>query len=277
MSLADVSARPAAGALAFGSVSEEGGGPPSAGVSWAAVVAGAFVTAALSLILLSLGAGLGLSSLSFWGNRGQPASEVGTAAILWLIFNEIVSSALGGYLAGRLRTRWIKIHNDEVYFRDTAHGLLVWAVAVIVSVSFMAAAASRMAGAAETGAVDAVSHAYFVDSLFRSGSSTPRAVDAATRNEADQIITYSLSQGDISAADENYLEQLVAAQTGLDQTAAQKRVSTVVAEARQALQAARKAAARLLLWIFVALLAGAFSASLAATAGGRQRDHIKSI
>jgi hypothetical protein len=274
MSLADVSSQ----RLGFGSISEESNGLQSPGVSWGAVVGGAFVTAALSLIMLSLGAGLGLSSLSFWGNAGQTTSEVGTAAILWLIFNEIVSSAMGGYLAGRLRTKWVRIHSDEVYFRDTAHGLLAWSVAVVISVSFMAAAAVSMTGdTTETRAANPASHAYFVDSLFRSGQPAARQVDAGVRDEADRIITYALSRGGMSAADESYLEQLVVAQTALDRTAAQKRVSTVVSEARQTLEASRKAAAHLLLWIFVALLAGAFSASFAATVGGRQRDHVQSI
>jgi len=98
------------------------------GVSWAAVIAGAFVTAALSVILLALGTGLGLSSISPWSNVGASASAV-VGGIVWLIAMQIIASAMGGYLAGRLRTKWATIHTHEVYFRDTAHGFLVWAVA----------------------------------------------------------------------------------------------------------------------------------------------------
>jgi len=86
------------------------------------VIAGAFVAAALSLILLALGTGLGLSSVSPWSNVGASASTVSKAAIVWLIVMQVIASAMGGYLAGRLRTKWANIHNDEVYFRDTAHG-----------------------------------------------------------------------------------------------------------------------------------------------------------
>ena len=93
----------------------------SSGVSWAAVIAGAFVAAALSLILLALGTGIGLSSVSPWSNVGASASTINNAAILWLIIIQIIASAMGGYLAGRLRTKWATIHTDEVYFRDTAH------------------------------------------------------------------------------------------------------------------------------------------------------------
>ena len=100
----------------------------SSGVSWAAVIGGAVVSAALSLILLALGAGLGLSSVSIWSNVGVSAGAIGTVAIGWLIFMQIVSSSMCGYLAGRLRTKWASIHTDEVYFRDTAHGFLAWAL-----------------------------------------------------------------------------------------------------------------------------------------------------
>src|ERR1035438_6184862 len=120
----------------------------SSGVSWAAVIAGAFVAAALSLILLALGTGLGLSSVSPWSNAGASASTVGKAAIVWLIVMQIIASAMGGYLAGRLRTKWANIHTDEVYFRDTAHGFLAWAVALVITAAFLASAATSMMGAA---------------------------------------------------------------------------------------------------------------------------------
>src|ERR1022692_1234088 len=118
----------------------------SSGVAWGAVIGGSFVTAAFSLILLALGAGFGLSAVSPWSNVGAPASTVGTAAIIWLIVIEIVASSLGGYLTGRLRTKWALIHTDEVYFRDTANGFLAWAVALVISVTLLASAAVSMVG-----------------------------------------------------------------------------------------------------------------------------------
>src|SRR3984885_1234554 len=143
----------------------------SSGVSWAAIIAGGFVTAALSLILLALGAGLGLSSVSLWSNVGASASTVGTAAIVWLILMQVMSSSMGGYLAGRLRTKWASIHTDEVYFRDTAHGFLAWAVALVITAAFLASAATTMVGASvsskgESGNQISQSsnpNAYFVD------------------------------------------------------------------------------------------------------------------
>ena len=257
----------------------------SSGVSWAAVIGGGFVTAALSLILLALGTGLGLSSVSPWSNVGVSASTIGTAAILWLIFMQIISSSMGGYLAGRLRTKWANIHTDEVYFRDTAHGFLAWAVALVITAAFLAAAAASMVGATASSAAGGTGRAtgvqdegrefdpneYFIDTLFRSESAKPDSNSTSVRGEAGRIFANALRQGDISA-DKSYLAQLVAARTGLSQ--AEKRVSDVFARAQQTADTARKTVAHSLLWAFLALLIGAFCASFAATIGGRQRDHV---
>ena len=115
-------------------------------MSWPAVIGGAFVAAAIALILLALGAGMGLSSLSPWSNTGVSPATVGIAAIAWLILTQIIASAMGGYLAGRLRTKWANIHTDEVYFRDTAHGFLVWSVGLVITAAFLTSAAVSMVG-----------------------------------------------------------------------------------------------------------------------------------
>ena len=259
----------------------------SSGVSLAAVIGGGFVTAALSLILLALGTGLGLSSVSPWSNVGVSASTIGTAAILWLIFMQIISSSMGGYLAGRLRTKWANIHTDEVYFRDTAHGFLAWAVALVITAAFLAAAAASMVGATASSAAGGTGRAtgvqaegrefdpneYFIDTLFRSESAKPDSNSTSVRGEAGRIFANALRQGDISA-DKSYLAQMVAARTGLSQADAEKRVSDVFARAQQTADTARKTVAHSLLWAFLALLIGAFCASFAATIGGRQRDHV---
>src|ERR1700680_2560764 len=147
----------------------------ASGVSWAAVIAGAFVAAALWLILLALGTGMGLSSVSPWSNAGASASTIGKASIVWLIIVQIIASAMGGYLAGRLRTKWATIHTDEVYFRDTAHGFLVWSVGLVITASFLASAAASMVGGSHSNSTPADStaargmasdpNAYFVDTL----------------------------------------------------------------------------------------------------------------
>ncbi len=257
----------------------------SSGVSWGAVIGGAFVAAALYLILLALGAGFGLSVVSPWSNVGISASAAGRAAIVWLILIEIVASALGGYLTGRLRTKWALIHTDEVFFRDTANGFVSWAVALVVSVTFLASAATSMVGRiaqpasagrnAEAAAMDP--NAYFVDALFRSDHVGPENKVVTVKAEAGRILANALRLNQMPAGDQSYLARLIAAETGISQAAAEKWVSDVFAEARQTEDTARKVIAHLLLWVFLALLMGAFSASYAATIGGRQRDHVRAI
>jgi hypothetical protein len=259
----------------------------SSGVSWGAVIGGAFVAAAFYLILLALGAGLGLSAVSPWSHVGMSASSVGTAAIVWLIFIEIIASALGGYLTGRLRIKWALIHTDEVYFRDTANGFLAWAVALVISVTLLASAAASMVGrvaqlglAAENSSTPSNlmdTNAYFLDTLFRSDHVQLQPEGSSVPPEAGRIFAHALRQNQIPAADQNYLARLIAAKTGISQPEAEKRVSDVISDARQAEDTARKATAHLLLWLFLALLMGAFSASYAATIGGRQRDHVKVV
>jgi hypothetical protein len=122
-------------------------------VSWGAVLGGAFVAAALSLILLALGSGLGLSSISPWENAGASATTLGIASMVWLCVMQLIAAGTGGYLAGRLRTKWVGVHTDEVFFRDTAHGFLVWAVGLVVTAAFLTSAAtSLVGGAVKTGA-----------------------------------------------------------------------------------------------------------------------------
>ncbi len=297
----------------------------ASGVSWAAVIAGGFVAAALALILAFLGVGLGLTSISPWAGAGITAAKLGTWAIVWLAATQLIAYGMGGYLAGRLRTRWSAVHGDEVYFRDTAHGLLVWAVGVVVTVALLGSAASsimsgagKIAGTAATGAaatiasvVPAVANAapgtrpegdagaavspststipngYLSDSLVR-GSAASQAASPATRQELGRILAESLRQGRLADADRAYAAQVVAAQTGLSQADAEKRVDAVYAQGKSmaadaeaaainAADNARKAAAWTSLWIFVALLVGAFCASIAATIGGRQRDRVKGM
>src|SRR6202167_95387 len=122
-------------------------------VSWPAIIGGAVVASALSLALLMLGAGIGLISVSPWSNNNVSVTTFGVLAAAWLIAVQLCASGVGGYLAGRLRTRWVSVHNDEVFFRDTAHGLLVWALGAVISASLIAfAASSIVSGVTHAGA-----------------------------------------------------------------------------------------------------------------------------
>ena len=212
-------------------------------VSWPAMIAGAFAMAAASLILLALGSGLGLSSISPWYNSGPSATTFGVWAAVWLIVVQWLSAALGGYLTGRLRTKWVGIHTDEVYFRDTAHGFLAWTVAAVIMAAALSSVVSSAVGsvaratgslasaaaqgvgttAAQSGGVDPTG--YLIDTLFRSDHPDTNASSEEVRTEATRIIVSGLRNGDVPAADKAYLSQLVAARTGISQADAQKRGS----------------------------------------------------
>lgn len=286
-------------------------------VSWAAIWAGAATAAALSLILLLLGTGLGLSSISPWAHQGVSATAFGISTIVWLAVTHIIATGMGGYLTGRLRHRWADAQADEVYFRDTAHGFIVWAVSTIVTAVLMVTVivngSMRVATALTEGAATGIAaggmHAaktgdlgYVVDILFRKESNfisttgtelapdsalNPAASDpahrAASTAEASRILGHAQEMKSLPAADMRYIGQLISRHTGLTQQEAEKRVHDTYASmqeklqhaevlAKEAADKARKASVYSTLWLFVSLLMGAFSASLAATWGGRCRD-----
>jgi hypothetical protein len=277
------------------------------GVSWGAIFAGAAAAAGLSLVLFILGSGLGLAAISPWSYNS--AAAIGITTILWISFTQLAASAVGGYMAGRLRTKWASIHSDEVYFRDTAHGLLAWAVATLLT-AMLAGGAARavMSGAIDAGAgvakATAVAGAagaagaaresadsglnpvdYFSDMLLRSEKAPADAGGANVRAEVVRIFASGLQAGSLATDDRAYLAQVAAARTGIPLPDAEKRVDEVYtkvstnvanarAKAREAADTARKATAGAALWMTVALMLGAFVASLAATFGGKLRDDV---
>jgi hypothetical protein len=263
---------------------------PSA-VSWAAVIAGGVTAAALTLSLVAFGAGMGFSAVSPWPGSGISATTFKIATGIYLIVVAMLSSTIGGYIAGRLRTKWTGLHGEEVLFRDTAHGFLAWATATVFGAVALASAATIIAGGATAGAAQGAGQAaaqsagtgapnpYFVDALLRPQPGSPaggpagQADPAAIRGEITRILARGLGEGgELPAADRAYLAQVVAARTGMSQPDAEKRVSEVIEQARSAADAARRAAAKLSLWLAGAMLIGAFSASLAAIEGGQLRD-----
>src|SRR6201995_5040377 len=147
--------------------------PAVPGVSWAAVAAGAVASLALTLLLLSFGAGMGFAVVSPWGNSGVSTTTFKIGTGLYFIVMAMISSAVGGYLAGRLRSKWVGVHTTEVQFRDTAHGFLAWAVASVLRAALLASPASSLLGNALGGATQAAASstsgpmAGYVDALLR--------------------------------------------------------------------------------------------------------------
>lgn len=254
---------------------------PTSAVSWAAILAGAAAAAALSLILLVLGVGLGLSAVSPWSQAGIAATTFGVSTILWITLTQLIASGMGGYLAGRLRVKWVAVHTDEVFFRDTAHGFLAWAIASLVTAALLTStigsivggtvqAGASVAGGLATAATGAAAVAgsqtsktddaggpmgYLIDSMFRKEASAATPATAAGSSdsaasaasaEVSRIFMNSMASGVLPAEDIRYVGQVVAQRTGLSQVDAEKRVSDIYARAqtqwRDAQTAAKKAA-----------------------------------
>jgi hypothetical protein len=261
----------------------------SSAVSWAAIFAGAFAALALTVVLTSLGTGLGLTTISPWPNSGASVTAFTISAGIGLIVVQWLSSALGGFITGRLRTKWTGLHTHEVFFRDTAHGFLSWALATVVGTALLAAAtasivgggvraASTMAGEAGQVATSSVS-GYSVDALFRSDHIDAAASNQDVDTQATRILANGIRTGDVPTADRSYLAQLVAAKAGIPQADAQKRVDDTIAttkeaatRARHLADAARKATATFAIFTALSMIIGAFVACAAAAIGGSIRD-----
>lgn len=252
-------------------------------VAWQSILAGAFAATALSVILLFLGSGLGLATMSPWDPSDYTAMEFSITAAIWLIIMQWVSSAMGGYISGRLRTKWTGLHTDEVLFRDTAHGFMAWAVATVITVAVLTSAMSSIAGGAAK--VASTAHAqnqksvmtdpvsYYVDGLYR--STKANTTSDAARAETTRIVLKGVKNESFSDTDKNYLADLIAARTGLSRTEAVSRVNameTDIENAKAAAEKARKSGATFALLTFLSLVIGAFIASVAGAIGGRHRD-----
>jgi hypothetical protein len=270
---------------------------PVSGVSWAAVAAGAIATSALALLLVAFGAGLGLSAVSPWSDSGVSASTFSIGTGIYLIIISVMSSAIGGYLAGRLRTKWVGVHSNEVFFRDTAHGFLAWAFATLISATALGSTTAYLANGAAAGLAGTSAQAarsinpseIYLDKLFRTAPGKQSAqAPASTENPNPTNAPAPSSQAraeilrlwtadfrndeDLGTGDRAYVAQMVAARTGMSEADARNRVDQVVTEAKTAADNARRHAAHLSFWLTAALLFGAFAASLAAAEGGALRD-----
>lgn len=272
-------------------------------ISWGPIFGGAVAATGTSLILLLLGSGVGLSMVSPFANAGSSATTVGVTAAIWLVVVQWLSSGLGGYLTGRLRTKWAAVHTEEVFFRDTAHGFIGWALSTLFVVGFLASSITTLAGAAgsalETAASTAgsavsaaapaapdLSTSYFTDALLRpqTPAGRPASNDANAAIEVSRILMQGAAKGEMPEGDKAYLASVVSARAGIPEADAKSRVDTVLKQiddaknaAKAAADKARKAAATTALIGAISLLVGAFIASAAAALGGRQRDEEEDI
>ena len=272
-------------------------------LAWGPIIGGAVAATGITLILLLVGSGMGLTMVSPWSSESSSAATVGVSAAIWLVVVQWLSSALGGYLTGRLRTKWAAAHTDEVFFRDTAHGFLSWALATLFVAGFLASSLASLAGAgasavgtaANTAGITAgaasrdgadLSTSYFTDALLRPQQVTQRAreEDGAASAEIARILLQGAARGEVPDNDKTYIASIVAARTNLSEADARARVDAVLKQiedakvaTQDALDKTRKAAATTALVGALSLLIGAFISSASAALGGRQRDEEEDL
>lgn len=249
-------------------------------VQWGPILAGSLIAAAIAFVLHSFAGSLGVATTSFaptWRDASIPLLMV---AGLYLLLVALLSYGAGGYVAGRLRRTLPGATSDEIEFRDGGHGLVVWAIATILTGLLALAVAQSMsrlaapgssAGPATTVAGENLI-AYELDQLFRAPKQPGETNIEYNRAQAGRILLTAAGHSGVSAEDRTYLAQLVSANTGLDASAAQQRVDAVIARARDNIRRARQSGIILGFMAASAALLGAAAAWFAAGVGGRHRD-----
>jgi hypothetical protein len=258
-------------------------------LDWGAIIAGAVLAAAISFVLYSFGAALGLSFSSPQSGSGASGTTFVIFAGAWLVLTQVASFGVGGYLAGRLRRRIDGAKSDEVDLRDGSHGLLVWAVVILVSTVLLTSglfSAAQTTANAVGGSVSAVAEAvpdvdteYLADTLMRDGSAEGSTMSEETRETIGRIVQQTLLTGELNESDMAYLKSTLADATGLEASEVDARMEALQEQVADARQAAVEAADTARRWAVLAgflaaavLLVSAASAYLAAAMGGRHRD-----
>jgi hypothetical protein len=281
--------------------------PGSSFVEWGSVLAGAVLAAAISFVLLTFGAAIGLSATSPWPNSGASAKVIASVAVFWAMAQQIGAFMAGGYVAGRMRSRWHET-GHEVEFRDGLHGGLVWAVGVVLGALLflstagsvgktgaeVAGGAAAVAGASTKNPMDTV-----LDTMLRpttvaqppspapaasaggapptAGSPAPRARAVSsgddTRAEMSRILTSAVANGSLTTENRAYLVQLAAQRAGISQQEADKRVNDAFNAAREAADKARRAGVLTGFVTAASLVLSLGAAWWAALRGGHHRDN----
>lgn len=243
-------------------------------VSWPAVLAGAAIASASSVILIALGAAVGVLVAPAWFGAHSAITAFTTLTAAWFIVTQWVASAAGGYVTGRLRTKWVALHTHEIFFRDTANGFVTWAIATLISIFALGGISATLVSGGATTSDPAAENQYALDVLLRGAAPEMQGMAALseTRSEAQRLLAYGIEHDGVSVTDRSYLTNLVARRTGSSPAEAGKRVDAYIAQARLRSEQSRKAAAAFAVFTSLSLLIGAFIASVASALGGQARD-----
>jgi len=260
-------------------------------VDWGAIIAGAVLASAISFVLLTFGATIGLTATSPWPNSGLSAKFAGGLAAFWIMAQQIGAFLAGGYIAGRMRGRWADASQDEVEFRDGLHGGLVWAAGIAVGAALimMTAGATARLGVETAGktvtslaataanpmdaALDAMLRPTAAGPAVTGGAATPQPNPEAQRAELARVLAGAVSAGSLSGPNRTYASQVVARRAGIPQPEAEKRVDEALNAAREAVDKARRTAITVGSVTAIALVISFAAAWWGAMTGGRHRDN----
>ena len=257
-------------------------------LEWGPIIAGAICAAALAFVLHSFAAAIGLAVVSTAPTWRDASFALVFSSGLYLILAAVVSYSFGGYVAARLRSRIASASTDDREFRDGMHGLIVWALATLVTALIAVAAAQTLPQlATSSGNASARSSsiagenviAYDLDRLFRNdsrGAGNERNL-SSIRAEAARILLTASSHRGVLPDDRAYLARLVSATAGLGPAEAQARVDDVISHAKQNIDRARHVGVIMAFMIGAAALIGALVAWYSSTAAGRHRDGIDAL
>jgi hypothetical protein len=247
-------------------------------LQWTPVFAGALGAAAFSFILLTFAITIGLGVSSTSPTWRDASAALAILSGIYLILQAIVSFGIGGYIAGRARTRLVETATDDVETRDGLHGLAAWAMAVLLGAALAgligASTLNRPSQPASRAGATAAEPllSYELDRLFRSARRPPNVDLSSERAEAGRILLTSSSHSGVSGDDRNYLVQQVATTTGLTPAESERRVDTAIADSKTAIARSRRSTIILAFSLAAATLLGAVAAWSAACAGGKHRD-----
>jgi hypothetical protein len=250
--------------------------PDSWTLQWTPIVAGALTAAAISSILVSFGATVGLGVSSTAPTWRDASVALWVLSGIFLVLQALISFGCGGYIAGRVRAPYARTAGDDTEKRDGFHGIAAWALAVVLGAALAGLIASAVnrptALTSPSATTEPTVLSYEIDHLFRSARRPPTAELAPARSEAGRILLTASSHSGVSTDDRTYLVQLVTSATGLTGADAERRADTVIADARTAIRHARAGSVILAFSIATALLLGAIAAWTGAESGGRHRD-----
>lgn len=243
-------------------------------VSWAPVIAGAITSAAFSSILVIFGTAIGLSISSTSPTWRDTSAALALLSGLFLVLQALLAFGIGGYIAGRTRES-VAAPAETVERTDGGHGLLTWAVAVLIGVILTAiiggvGSASRPRPAERSAAEPVLS--YELDRLFRAPRRPPNIDLTSERAEAGRILLTAGGRTGVASEDRTYLVQQVGGITGLTPVDSERRVDDAIGKSREAVRKSRQSAVILAFSVAAALLLGSVMSWAAAVAGGRHRD-----